>query len=714
MTAGHFHRTFGAVLRYELRIGLRSRTWWLLVLNFALPAFLVSASPAEPWVSFTIRIFRPMGTALLFLFVAPFLLLSILDRERAYSAYEIFWVHLPHTGGAFLAKALAGVLLVFLAAAPVLVWIFGVALFYHEGDGFWAWWQTLFLFLPTLFIHLALSLVCVLLFSHRFGTRALCLLLVLGLIFTADFYSLLALWGPLPAPYLNPITGFHPFSRVLLWHRVFWSLVSLGVVVWGLAQLSCQAIRPSAVGEYTWIRNMQYVGSLLILLALVPAFLYTREKTQRFYEASKGVSPHFQADTELCPREYEVMVTFDLERVHVQGEATWRGAATRPALQAGLVGSPLREGEYWRMKYRGHPRWPRQVIWCPECLRNTDMLYQLRFSPYPLGWYFVENHLFLLTTGAWHPFPGCPMETLQIRLRHVPCRDCVAVAGNPRYQRDGGTRDLNIIWEAPPVHGPLLAEMANYRVLEQGQRRFFFPRHMFPRQVQAELVAPFWKVLDSMEQVGLLAEGQTSTLAVVDQLKYPRWGQDGLVLLPAEVLDVEPGVSALSYHQYVALSLLVGWWCQSAESCVVQLAETWSAQEILTPASLPEGAPIDDPDQLAQWLQAHEQRVSSEVPMLANLLLYAAYRIQEPSGSYQPQPVDFSGILTTPLLLQRSFPVLEQLDSIYRQDPAQFWPMLRAYRERYGVQDVSFEVFTHWLQEEQGISLPVAEPTPQK
>ncbi len=709
MTTENFHRAFWAVLRYEIRIGLRSRMWWLLVLNFALPAFLASASPADPWVSFTIRIFRPMGTALLFLFVAPFLLLSVLDKERGSLAYDIFWVRLPHIGGAFLAKALAGMILVFLAASPMFAWGLGLALFYHGWDGLRAWGQALLLLLPILGIYSALSVLCLLLVPHRFAARALCLALVLGLIFTADFYSLLDLWGPLPAPYLNLATGFHPFGQILLWHRVFWTLLSLGVVIWGLAWLSHQARRLLSTRERTWVRNMQYVGLLLVLLALVPAFLYTREKAQRFYEASNGVFS--RTDPDPCPQEYLVTVTFDLERVHVQGETTWRGAAATPSLQAGLVGTPVREGEYWRMTYQGYPRWPRRVIWCPECLRDINTLYRRHFLPYPLGWYFVENHLFLLMTGAWHPFPGCPMETLQVRLRDVPCKDCIAVTGNPQHQRDGGGGDITFVWETPPAQGPLLAEMVNYRVSEQAQRRFFLPRHMFPYQVQAELVAPFWEALDTMERV-LRIEDKTHALAVVDQLKYPRWGQDGLVLLPLKTLAERADTSEPGYHQHVAFFLLLGWWCQGAESCVVQLAETWSTHSSPTAASLPEGAPVDNPDQLAQWLQAHKQRAPAEVPMLANLLLYAAYRIRYPNGSFQPQSI--SSIPLTPLLIHRSFLVLEKLDFLYIQDPSQFWHVFRAYRETYGAQDISFEVFARWLQEEQGIILPAAEPKPQE
>ncbi|MDQ7029722.1 MAG: hypothetical protein Q9O62_08075 [Ardenticatenia bacterium] len=705
MMDGSFRRAFAAVLYYEIRQGLRSPAWWLLILNFGLPVLLTSASPLDPWAPFARRVFIPVILALAFLLVAPFVYLLAFEREDTPWGHDIFWVRLPHIGGAFLAKTVAGVVLVLLAAAPVLAWTLSVAVFYHGWDGLRGWGQALYLiFLPAAFVYLALVLIAMLLLPHRFGKRVLSLCLMLGLVFLQDQIPLLHLWSPLTKVYFSPVTDLHPFGKLLVWHRLFWLLLTVGITLWALSRLSRRARRPLGIHEQRWAQQVQWLGVGLMLVALFPAWGFYREKAVRFYEVepNPALRSHFEPGHDgACPQAYQVDVTFDLSRLQVRGLATWQGTSITPRLQAGLVGTPVQAGQQMRMEYQGSPRWPRQLIWCPECARDLPLLSQRVLQPYLLGWYFVEGHMFLLITGSWHPFPGCPVERLQVRLEHLSCESCIAVTGTP--ERQSVDKAWVYLWENPPAQGPLLAMSRAYRVIEQEGRRFLLPRHMFPSQVQGELVAPYWTALERMEESGLLSEGEARTLAVVDHLVYPRWGQDGLVLVPVIRSTVED--DPLAYQRYIALMLLMGWWCQGAESCVTQFADTlfdWGSQQ----TALPLDISPEDADQLAQQLALQEQTSPEEVSVLPNLFLYATYRLHDPISTYHPLAMDISGVLAYPFLIKQSPLVLKFLDALYQHEPAHFWHILRAYRDTYGMEDISLATFVQWVEADLDIMLP--------
>ncbi len=704
MMEGDLRHAFGGVLRYEIRQGLRSPAWWLLVLNFGLP-ILLAAPPVDPSLSFTRRVFVPILTVLAFLLAAPLVYLVIFEREDTPWARNVFWVHLPHVGGALLAKAVAGIVLIFLAAMPILAWVLGAALFYHGWDGLRGWGQGfLLIFLPAPLIYLAMALVAMLLTTNRFAVKVLSLFLMLSLLLLHEHVSLLHLWVPLPRIYFSHVTGFHPFGRLLIWHRLFWMLLSIGIIVWALARLSWRAGRLLGMQERRWTRNTQRLGVFLVFIALIPALFFHWEKAQRFYEMEPGGKqiPVWQTSEDSCPQAYQVDVTFDLRHLQVQGLAIWQEAYAVPKLQAGLRGMPVQEGEQIRMNYQGSPRWPRPAIWCPECLSDPTLLAWHALQPYPVGWYFVEGHLFLLMTGSWHPFPGCLMERLQVRLKQVPCESCIAVTGTPEQWRS--EKVWNFFWEKPPNQGPLLAVTTTYQVIEQGGKRFLFPSHTFPNQAQVELVAPYWTTLEHMEQSGLLIEEEARTLAVVDLLTYPRWSQEGLLLVPLVPMD-----AVSNYQRYVALTLLMGWWCQGAESCVVQFADTLSEWEQHNP--LPPNISPKNADQLSQWFKLQNQNTPpKEVSVLPSLLLYAAYRLQDPVSTYQPLHIDFFGRLAGPFLAKRSPFVLNILDALYRQGSSHFWHILRVYRTTYGLRDISLAAFSRWVENDLGVMLPEPDP----
>lgn len=703
---GDWQRAFKAVLCYEIRQGLRSPAWWVLVLNFGIPVFLISASPFDPWVSFTHRVFAPIIVALAFLLVTPFVYILTLEREIIPWAHDIFWVRLPHTGGALLAKTVAGIVLVLLATIPVLTWVLAVAWFYHGWSAWQGWGQSILILLPAIFIYAALSLLVMLLIPHRFAARILSLFLMLGLLLLQDNYTLLDLWIPLTRIYFSNVTGFHPFGKLLIWHRLFWVLLSIGIIFWILGRLSQRAKRLLDVHERRWAHSMQWLGGMLVLTTLLPAFLFYQEKAKRFYEVDPyGEQTYVEINDDVCPRAYRVEVTFDLRHVQLHGRATWQGTYGTPKLQAGLRGALVQEGQQIRMEYSGSPRWPRQVIWCPECLRDLNLIFQRSLQPYPLGWYFVEGHLFLLMTGAWHPFPGCPMERLQVRLSHLPCESCIAVTGSPEQQPNVQAGDF--LWEKPPGQGPLLAVAATYQSIGVNGRVFLLPRHIFSLQVQEKIATSHMVTLEQMNQNGLLTEKEAYTLAIVDKLTYPRWSQEGLILVPLEHLDVkasEPG-----YPQYVALSLLMGWWCQDGESCVANFADAlskWAQSN-----SLSVDMSMGDPERVARQLESREQNTSPDgLLVLPNLLLYAAYRLQDPVSDYQPLAIHFSGKIANPFFTEHSPIVLNFLDALYRRESAYFWHILRAYRDTYGVQDISLATFTRWLEDDLGIMPPELMP----
>ncbi len=702
MNAGCW-RTFRAVFFYEIRQGLRSWSWWLLVLNFTVPVLVASASPFEVWVPFFHRVFLPVLLALAFLLVAPLVCLAPFEREVRPGRYDVFWVRLPHIGGALLAKALAGGTLVFLGALPVLGWTFGVALFYHGWDGLLGWGQACMLFLSAWVVYLAIAVVAWLLVPHPFGARVLSVLLMLGLVFLQDQVTLLHLWAPLSRLYFSHVTGFHPFAKLLLWHRLFWLALSSGLTLWALARLSRRAQRLLGPKEIQWSRRGQWVAAGLILVAGIPAFFFYREKARRFDElaSNPGISVERGVNPNACPEGYRVDVTFDLKHLYVQGQASWQGTSIAPSLQAGLTGTLVHEGDQTRMTYQGTPRWPRQEIWCPECARDLTHLQRL-LQPYRLGWYFVEGHLFLLMTGAWHPFPGCPMTQLRVRLEPPPCSSCVAVTGAPKQQLEEAA--WVYVWEPPPGQGPLLVVNEVYRAIEQGGRRFLLPRYMVPLRVHAALAAPYWTTLQHMQEQGLISEHEAHVVAIVDQITYPRWSPEGLLFVPVPRSAIE-GMT-LPRQRYVALTLLLGWWCQGSPSCIGQLENAlsdWSRQQVALPSHLPP----EDPDRLAQQLASQEgNRSPEEISVLPGLLLYAAYRLHEPTAPYHPLAVDVSGTLADPLLSKKSPLVMGLLDTLYQQKTTHLWYILRAYRRAYGMQDVSLATFRQWMKEELGLSWP--------
>ena len=120
-------RTFRAVLRYELRQGWRSPLWWLLALNFALPAVLISPSPSMPWVILPAQLLSPLETILpagLLLFLAW---VPLLERESRGEGYAMFWTRSGPGGWVWLGKVAAGLVLTALALLPAALYVLAVS-----------------------------------------------------------------------------------------------------------------------------------------------------------------------------------------------------------------------------------------------------------------------------------------------------------------------------------------------------------------------------------------------------------------------------------------------------------------------------------------------------------------------------------------------------------------------------------------------------------
>lgn len=691
-----FVQIFWAVFRTELRQGWRSPIWWLLVLNFALSVWIALPDLQNPWQNTFTRVFSLMGSFFWFLFLAPWVLIELVERERRRWKYDFFWIHVRHVGALFVAKVVAALVLILTAMLPLIAGSLGLALWDLGWWGVQIWATLMFSLFPLLLFYLVLGMVATWGVPHPFGARVASLGLTLIFIFLQEYASLFDLWGPNPIPYFSPITGFHPLRRVLLWHRCFWAIFTVGLILLTIGRFGRQVMRPLAEFERNWFQQSQRWGMVLLFLAAGPALLFVHEKSRRFYEINnKSMVPVPQTEPLSCPQAYQVHLNLDIRGTFIQGKAYWQGkGGIDLSLPPGLHGqSKSQEDERRSLYYQGIPRWPRQIIWCPECLRDANWIIQRNLSPYPLGWYLVENHSFFVAEGFWHPFPGCPMETLEIHTQHLPHESTIVLEGYPITQQT--EKGWIYRWEAPPSHGPLLAVIPYPRVWRQGHIQIVLPGPFAPYRVQDEIITPFWKIIRMMEKADLLNEHQDRTFVVVDQIVYPRWGTS-VTFLPIGMLKQRALLDAATYERSVALMMLIGWWCQGAEDCVNSFAQNllyWKKARI-------SAVTMGDPDQIARQIMAQEEIPLERTRMLPNLLLYGAFRLVRPEVEETfGSEVVFEGTEVVELIdLQSQSTLLHWLDTLYRQNPTRFWLILRKYRDVFRVQDITFGEFVNWME----------------
>ncbi len=685
-------RTFRAVLRYELRQGWRSPLWWLLALNFALPAVLISPSPSMPWVILPAQLLSPLETILpagLLLFLAW---VPLLERESRGEGYAMFWTRSGPGGWVWLGKVAAGLVLTALALLPAVLYVlavsvprYGALALRYAGTG-------LVLFgVPALAVFVALTLLLHLLVPQPALRRALAVGLGLAIVFTHDLQDTTRLLAPIGHFPFSSVTGFAPFQRLLLWQRLTWILLSGGAALLVVAALVRRLPRVVDAAERRWSRVAAGVGVALLLASAAAGALFHTTQARRFVPAAPipAAAPLAAA----CPPHYQLDVTFDLRALRLHGMATAQGEWPAPRLHDGLAVTDRQPGS---LTYGGSPRWQKTLFWCPVCLRDAALIQQRRFAAYGQGWLWVEGHLFLLPHGDWHPYPGCPVEHLTVRLQGLPCPngECLAHSADEANAQAG---DWRLVWSRGAPAGPLVVLGRAYRPWEVGERRFLVPHFLYSPAEQEEVVGAWALVLERMAQVGLDGDA-VRTVAVADLLRYPRWGE-GVLLAPVGMVTARSRArNEEAYRHASALYALLGWWCaDQGDACLQALPEVLA--RATKEARLPAGVP-NNPDALAQALT--QQKGTATAMTLLSLWDYAAFRLHAPQAPWD-MAVSGGDVLSGTVGTGRSVRSVQYLDALYRQDPAVFWQIVRAYRQQYGLQDIPLVDFAAWVQAQWGL-----------
>lgn len=689
-----------AIARHEIKMALRQPSWWALaLLLFGIGR--LSIKPSElPWITaWKLTLTPAVALAVWGSLLVP--LPAIWDYVRELSGdYEWFWIHLDDERKGIFAKFLAWYALSGLALLPVFLYIAALVGRYYGLPGLILQGRVwLLLILPSFGASLALTLLLSLLARSRFWGLIAALSVVGGLIFAdLDVTHLLAI-APTTIPY-STVTGFEPTRSLLYLNRAFWLLVTMLSLL--LASQLIGRVQPRLPQPASRLWRIGFPSLLMIgiVFSAVVGVDYTQAYQHLFYWG--GLPPDTIWISEACSGidSYEVDVTLGLESRTIQGRVRIRTASPEVTISyhmnPGLSWMPISAQEAdkirldheqatvtfngsasttFTMAYQGQPRLPQEFIACRSCL-NSPEFYRY---PFAYEWYLDQETVFLTASGDWHPFPQCPIDKLKVALHNPPCVNSACAAQNSDTLNNQ-PQTLYLEWQHVPS-GPLLAVASHYLSRTVGEVIIYQPAFLFPKRAQDDVLRPYVTTLQRLQQYGLQRNGgEKLQIAILPVLRYPRYSEAGLLFIPERSLLARALTPEDTFHLFAVEQVVSSWWCSGNVCPELQPAMPF---EIRLPSSAMSG------------------NLSPNAWLVQSLVKYTSLRLLAPDDPLFSSPSSLGNMLAG------NTKFLQRLDLFYQQHPADYWEMIRQYRDRYGSQGTSIQDFEHFVSATTGKPLPV-------
>lgn len=694
-----------AIAHHEIKMALRQSSWWALALLYFGIGWLSIEHSELPWITaWKLALTPAIALTVWGSLLVPILAVGGYVHELS-EGYEWFWIHLDSEHNYSFAKFLAWYVLSCLALLPVFLYVAALEGWYYGLDGLILQGITWpLLILPSFGASLALTLSLCLLTRSRFWGLILALVVVGGLVFADfDITHLLAM-APTTIPYFT-VTGFEPSRNLLYLNRAFWLLIAMLTLL--LASQLIVRVQPrlQQTASRLWRIGLSSILVSGIVFSTVVGLTYIQEYQRIFYWG--GLPPDTSWTSESCSgiKSYEVDVTLWLESRTIQGVVRIRTASpeiTIPYyLNPGLSWTPISaqeaskirlddeqatfndsESATFTMAYRGQPRLPQEFIICRSCLNSPEF----HRYPFAYGWYLDQETVFLTASGDWHPFPQCPIDKLVVTLYDPPCGNGACVAQNSdtlNIQPDS----LHLEWEPVPP-GPLLAISSSYlsRVVEGVA--VYQPQFLFPKREQDDVLRPYVLTLQRLQQYGLQRDGgKDPQVAILPVLRYPRYSASRLLFVPERSLLARAFTPEDMFHLFAVEQVVTAWWCSGNVCPELQQVTPF---ETLLPTSLVDG------------------NISPNGWLVKSLVKYTGLRLIAPDDAIFSENASFQSSLGNMVADDTIF--LRRIDLFYRQNPTDYWEMIRQYRETYGSQGISVEDFEHFVVAITGKPLPALSP----
>jgi hypothetical protein len=694
---------------YEVKMALRQPSWWFLALLLFGIGWLSIDQSKLPWITaWHLTLTPAVALTVWGSLLVPILAAWGYIRELS-SGHEWFWIHLDNEHGGIFAKFLAWYALSCLALLPVFLYVATLVGWYYGFPGLilqgTVW---LLLILPSFGASLALTLLLSLLTRSRFWGLIAALVVVGGLVFAdLDVTNLLAM-APTTIPY-STVTGFEPSRNLLYLNRGFWLLIMiLSLLLASQLIVRVQPRLPQTASRLWRIGSPSLLVSGIIF-SVVVGLAYTQEYQRIFYWG--GLPPDTVWISESCSgiESYEVDVTLRLKSRTIQGVVRIRTAfpeITIPYyMNPGLSWSPISaqdagkihldpeqttitilndsESATFTMAYQGQPRLPQEFITCRSCLNSPEF----HRYPFTYGWYLDRETVFLTTSGNWHPFPQCPIDKLTVTLYDPPCENGACVAQNANALNDQ-PHALKLEWQSVPS-GPLLAAASQYLSRTVEGVTVYQPAFLFPKREQNDVIRLYATILQRLRYYGLQRDGGGNPqIAILPVLRYPRYSESGLLFVPERALLARSVTSGDIFDLFTVEQVVTAWWCSGNICPELQQVTPF---EVLLPSSVMYAS------------------VSPNTWLVKSLVKYTSLRLNAPNDAlFFENSSSFQSPLGNRVADNTIF--LQRLDLFYRQNPTDYWKIIRHYREMYGSQGISMQDFEHLIVTVTGKPLPALPP----
>ena len=725
-------RTLFNVAYKEWIIQIRQRTTWLIAGLFFLVgwAFLEQGSlPLRSAMGIAINIADGLGAFGTF-FVA--ILASTALLREIQPGYDLIWTHSFSTTAYFIGKYLGVVLTIITALLPS-----GLLAAYLMGTlhGFETILIQIRLWLinlgPTYLFIIAVTFLVGSLFRRGLWTTLFMVLFLGGvMIFNQNFTRTAAF--DIVDPYASPLIGYGPDSGMILLNRIFYLALSALLLLMGLLIVRISAPRREQKISYIQIAIFTLLAAGLLAGLIRTATIFKKESHFAFEEPPADPFANETIDCALL-NSFNLDVLLDQDSKQVSGRAIIELPITDTLLQLTLglnsglqvlqvEATPpetkvelLEDGftlnfpaesigttASLTINYSGDIRIPRYLY---DNLFRTE---KLVIGPFPPGGYLDKSTVFLERDGNWHPFPNCVPETLKVEL--------AGDFGPMLHTADGiesSDGRTTLMWTEPPPQA-LLAASQNYQSsqIDTTVTLFMAPNSIPEDQINT-VYSPYSVLLSEINahlEEKDAGNKRMDQIAIVPLISYDSYdSSSGVYFLPEKrrlddrfLLKLSANSQKLIsnpellYPRWVAEQMIRAWWCSSNACPRVQanVFDIWHYEKdwvenqavlnaLLTYSSLRLSEPLTGQDFVDEEIASRQSMVNDPMRYMERAMFIELPMIDS---------------LTVDSLIIR-------LDTLWQQvGPAEFWQLVRDYRNTYGISSPSEDEFSRFVEQVTGMN----------
>ena len=727
-------RTIIKTACYEWKIQVRQRTIWMLAGLFFLVGWFSVDHNSLPWLS-AISIAKSTSQGL-GLFGSLFVVIVASPAfVREFQATHNFYWSRPFSNYDYIIGKYVGVCIAICTTLiPIGAWVAWLESTLHGLRGIviqiqvWA-----VILVPTLMSLLAITLLVSLVLRRALWT-SLVMVLIIGSVLALNL-DVTHLSGFAPyGIYVSPLIGYGPDGRLLELHRVFYTELSFLTLILGL--LIADIIAPRLERKSNLIRYA--AGFLTITSILIMIYGTTICYRQESKALSTQPTYEYWKDYSHCSmiHSYQIDLTIEQATGHIAGKVRvglhssdtftqvpvylntglqiTNISTSQPTVMAGVnegvlsftLPSRSRGIVFLTLEYAGVLHISRGFYDTISYGGERDVM------PFLVGGYVDAGTVFLTRDGNWHPFPGCHVDTLTIKLSppHLNSEIMSTTATTRLYSSD----QLILTWEQPPL--PLLIRTTNYRTVQLREDSILLvaPDYMTQEKLN-ELYTPYAILIEQIDthlRQGDISDSPPSQIAILPLIKYGRYDpvsrslflpeRDSMMWLYERLLAYgESGAldrPDLLYSRWVAERMMRLWWCSDIFCSTLQVyGPRISFQNI--PAS-----------------------IESDKTTLNALISYAALRLVEPlvgqefidnEINIRGQMIDYTTFVWTSgfLPLASESPatnrIMIRLNEFWNEHGADaFWNLARNYHYLYGTTSLPEDEFENFVEQVTGVNLP--------